>query len=162
VAGDISVASDSHFIYYRGVDGHLWVVWYGNGRWNQARLSGTANVGGTVTADNGNFIYYRSTVDNSLWCVWFSVGGWSQAQLDAGSAVLASSSSTMSLFAPKALFYVNSSGQMAWEYFNGTRWANELLGDGAFGLTGNLSVKKNTNWAFARRNDGGIVIFFYQ
>ena len=64
--------------------------------------------------------------------------------------------------APNVALYLTSGGQCAAEYWSGSAWGSILLGDGGSGLTGGLSVQRSTNLVFTRRNDGNVVIFYYQ
>jgi hypothetical protein len=73
-----------------------------------------------------------------------------------------STGNSIAPYGPYVTLYLTSGGQCAAEYWNGTAWGSVLLGDGAFGLTGGLSVQRSTNLAFARRADGQVVVFYYQ
>jgi hypothetical protein len=71
-------------------------------------------------------------------------------------------SNSIAPLARNVALYLNSNGQCAAEYWGGSSWGNTVLGDGGWGLTGGLSVQRSTNLVFTRRNDGHVVIFYYQ
>ena len=158
VAGDLSVDSTWHFIYYRGTDSHLWVEYFNGSAWTQAKLSATANVGGAVTADAGGLVYYRSDADSSGWAVYFNGQAWVQTVLDATASI----GNSTALYGQYNTLYLNTAGQCAAMYWNGANWGHLLLGDAGTGLTGGLSLNPSTHWTFARRNDGHVVVFYYQ
>lgn len=158
VAGSLSVDSAWHVLYYRGSDGQLWCFYLAGGTWRQAQLSKTANVGGGVTGDSGGVAYYRSSADNSAWAVYWTGKTWAQAVLDAS----ANLSDAMTLYARYVSLYVDANAQCSTLSWNGGRWVHGLLGDGGSGLTGRPSVHPATRWVFCRRQDGNMVIFYYQ
>jgi hypothetical protein len=150
-----------HLVYYRGADNQLWSYSWNGTAWVQVRLTTTANVGGAIAADTGGGLaYYRSAADNSAWCTYWTGTAWSQVQLDPLAGM--STGNSIAPYGPYVTLYLTSGGQCAAEYWNGTAWGSVLLGDGAFGLTGGLSVQRSTNLAFARRADGQVVVFYYQ
>lgn len=158
VNGSLSTDVAWHAIYYQGTDNFLWCYYWTGAAWLQVQLSTTADVGGSVTGDSGGVVYYRSLADNSGWADYWSGSAWVQTQLDA----------TASLLGPTTLYgrfnevYLNGSGQCEALYWSGTKWSSLLVGDGGSGLTGGLSVHSATHWIFVRRNDGTIVIFYFQ
>ena len=161
VAGDLSVDAGSHLLYYRGTDNHLYTTYYGGGRWNQAKLSNTPNIGGAVTADSGYLVYYRNNTDNTPWATYWNGVAWQQVQLDFGTT-MSTATSLSSLYALHTWLYLDANGQCGVEYVNGNSWAHAKLGDGGSSLVGGLSVQHGTNWAFAQRSDGHVLIFYYQ
>ena len=161
VGGDLCVDANSHFVYFRGTDNHMYVAYYNGVRWLQVKLSNTPNVGGALTADSGNLVYYRSGADNTPWATYWNGVAWQQVQLDSGTT-MSTATSVSSLYALHTWLYLDANGQCGVEYVNGSSWAHAKLGDGGSSLVGGLSVQHGTNWAFAQRSDGHVVIFYYQ
>lgn len=166
VKGSVAVDPVSHLIYYQGTDNHLWCYQWTGKIWQQVKLSSTANVGGSIAADhNGLMAYYRSSVDNSAWTVYWNGKIWAQLQLN-GQASMSSSATSASGVAPYTqqydTLYLDNNGQCQALYWSGAAWVHILLGDGAANLTGGLSLQPTMHWAFARRSDGNVVVFYYQ
>ena len=162
VGGDLSVDATSHFVYFRGTDSHLYVAYYNGVTWLQVRLTTNPNVGGALTADSGNLLYYRSNTDNTPWASYFNLaaGAWAQVQLDAGTTI-STGTSVSALYALHTWLYLDANGQCGVEYVSGT-WTHAILGDGGSNLVGGLSVQHGTNWGFAQRSDGHVVVFYYR
>ena len=161
VGGDLSVDASSHFVYFRGTDSHLYVAYYAGSAWQQAKLTTTANVGGALTADSGNLVYYRSSADNTPWASYFNGTAWAQGQLDAGTT-MSTGTSVSSLYALHTCLYLDANGQCGVEYVNGSSWTHVKLGDGGSNLVGGLSIQHGTNWAFAQRSDGHVLMLYYR
>lgn len=166
VKDNLAVDLKYHLVYYRGTDNQVWCEQWTGAVWQQVKLTSTANVGGSLTADYGGLlVYYRSSTDNSAWTTYWNGSIWSQFQLDslAGMSSTATSYSSITPF-PKQYdtLYVDSGGQCKALYWTGSQWTHAFLADGAWNLTGGLSVQPGTQWVFARRNDGNVVVFYYQ
>jgi hypothetical protein len=166
VKGNVAVDPVSHLIYYQGTDNQLWCYQWTGKVWQQVKLSSTANVGGSIAADrNGLMAYYRSSVDNSAWTVYWNGKIWAQLQLNA-QAAMSSAATSASGVAPYTqqydTLYLDNSGQCQALYWSGAAWVHTLLGDGGSSLTGGLSLQPTAHWAFARRGDGNVVVFYYQ
>jgi hypothetical protein len=166
VKDNLAVDRKYHLVYYRGTDNQVWCEQWTGSVWQQVKLTSTANVGGALAADHGGLlVYYRSSSDNSAWTTYWNGSIWSQFQLD-GQAGMSSSATSFSGIAPFTqqydALYVDSGGQCKALYWNGSQWIHLFLGDGAWNLTGGLSVQPVSKWVFARRNDGNVVVFYYQ
>ncbi len=165
VGGSLAVDNVNHLLYYQCFDNHLWCYQWTGTVWRQVQLTATANVGGSVAVDAGGlFIYYRSLVDDTPWAVAWNGTAWSQAQLDATAKISSSSTSSSSIIPYTQKYntvFIDENGQCNALYWNGTNWASGLLGDGAWNLTGGLSLQPSTFWTFARRSDGNVVLFYY-
>ena len=159
VAGSVSVDSAWHLIYYRTADKNLWTYYYpGTGAWTQVKLSTNANVGGSLTADAGGLVYYSSSVDGSTWGLFWNGAAWGQALLN-GTAVMNGAPSLYGQYIP---LYLTPGGQCRVMYVSGASWVNALLGDGSSGLIGGLGVLQANSWVFSGRNDGSVMLFYYQ
>jgi hypothetical protein len=158
VEGSLAVDPQHHLIYYRS-SGQMWCYYWTGAGWAQAQLSASANVGGSVAADTaGGVVYYRSSTDSSAWCVYWNGSAWANAQLDAAAGM--SSADSIAPLAPNVVLYLTKRSQCGAEFWNGSAWVNTLLGDGGSCLTGGLSVQRIMNWAFVRRSDGHVVVFY--
>ena len=161
VVGSLAVDGVNHLIYFQGGSGQMWCYYWSGAAWLQAQLSAAPNVGGSVAADTGGGLaYYRSSADNSAWCVYWNGSAWAYGQLDAAAGM--GTSTSIAPLARNVALYLNGNGQCAAEYWGGASWGSTVLGDGGWGLTGGLSVQRSTNLVFTRRNDGNVVIFYYQ
>ena len=167
VKGALAVDNTNHIIYYQGTDNHVWCEQWTGTAWQQVLLgSSFANVGGSLAVDSrGLTVYYRSSVDNSGWLDYWTGTQWSQQQLSS-SANMLSTAGLASMMAPYPVafdtLYLDNNGQCRALYWSGSAWVNPLLGDGASGLTGGLSLHPVYHWAFALRSDGNIVLLYYQ
>lgn len=165
IKGNLAVDPTSHLIYYQGTDNHLWCEQWAGGAWHQVKLTTTANVAGSVAVDfGGMFAYYRAA-DSSAWCVYWNGAAWAQVQLD----VLANMNTSPTCFGGVAPYpqkydtlYLDGNGKCQALYWSGTQWTHVQLGDGGWNLTGSLSFQSSTKWTFAQRNDGNVVVFYYQ
>jgi uncharacterized delta-60 repeat protein len=163
VVGNLAVDGSHHIVYFQGGSSgnEMWCYYWSGAAWLQAQLSTASNVGGSVAADTGGGLaYYRSSADNSAWCVYWNGSAWAYGQLDAAAAM--GTSTSIAPLARNTALYLNNNGQCAAEYWGGSSWGSTVLGDGGWGLTGGLSVQRSTNLVFTRRNDGHVVIFYYQ
>lgn len=158
VAGGLAVDGEWHLVYYKGTDNKMWAAYWNGSQWVEASLGGTANVGGAVTADQGGLVYYRALADSSAWAAYWNGAAWLQVQLDP----TANMGSSTALYGHYDALFLDSGGQCEALHWNGSAWGSYFLGDGGSGLTGGLSVHHNRQWVFARRNDGNVVVFYYQ
>lgn len=161
VGGDLTVDESTHLVYYRGTDSQLYAAYYNGSRWLQAKLTNSANVGGALTADSGYLVYYRSNIDNTPWACYLNSGIWTQVRLDA-TAAISTATSVGSLYGHFTLMYLDTNQQYSVEYLAGSTWTHRILGDGGSNLVGGLSMQHGTNWCFAQRGDGHIVVFVYR
>jgi hypothetical protein len=129
VAGNITVDSTSHYVYYTDTNGQMWTNYWTGSMWANGQLSSTGNVGGPLVVDSGPLLYYRFTADNSLWAQYWTGSMWAQGQMDLG-AVLGSNGSSATLFAHQVLLDLDNNGQCKTESWSGSQWVHALLGDG--------------------------------
>jgi hypothetical protein len=165
VHGNLAVDPIKHLIYYQGSDNQVWCEQWTGTLWQQVQLSTTANVAGSLAADSGGLLAYYHTSDGSAWCVYWTGAAWSQVQLDSLANMNVSSwcSGGMAPYPQKYdTLYLDGNGKCDALYWSGTQWTHLLLGDGGWDLTGGLSFQASTKWAFVRRSDGNIVVFYYQ
>ena len=65
-----------YFNYYKGTDGNVWALHYGDGAWNQTQLTRNANVDDWFTESTYyNHLYYKGK-DNHIWALWYQGGRW--------------------------------------------------------------------------------------
>ena len=162
VLGGLAVDSRHHLIYYLGSGNQMWSYYWTGTAWVQSMLGSTSNVSGAVAADSGGgMAYYRSSSDNTMWAVYWNGTAWGQTQIDA-TAGMGATSSMATFTSSHVALYINSAGRCCGELWTGSNWGNGILGDGGSGLTGGLCVQRSGNLIFARRNDGHLMIFYYQ
>jgi hypothetical protein len=166
VSKNLAVDAASHLVYYQGMDNQIWCEQWTGAVWQQVKLSSTANAGGSLTVDSkGLFAYYRSSVDNRAWTTYWNGSQWAQPQLNASANMLSTpglASGTAAYPQQFTTLYLDNNGQCQSLYWSGSAWTHILLGDGGSALTGGLSFQPIYHWAFARRGDGNIVVFYYQ
>lgn len=161
VAGDLTVDAGSHLVYYRGTDSQMYATYLSGATWRQAMLTNTPNVGGALTADSGYLVYYRSNTDNTPWACYLNGGVWTQVRMDA-TATISTATSVGSLYGHYTLMYLDANQQCSVEYLAGSTWVHRVLGDGGSNLVGGLSMQYGSNWCFAQRGDGHVILFVYR
>jgi DNA-binding beta-propeller fold protein YncE len=166
VKAALAVDQVQHLVYYQGTDNKLWCYQWTGAVWQQVLLGSNTNVSGGLAVDQrGLLVYYRSSADNSAWTLYWTGTAWVQQQLNS-SANMNASVGSFSGIAPYpqqyTTLYLDGNGQGESLYWSGSAWVHILLGDGGSGLTGGLSLQPTIHWAFARRSDGNVVVFYYQ
>jgi hypothetical protein len=167
VKGGLAVDAVYHLIYYQGTNNYVWCEQWTGATWQQVQLgTATPNVGGSLATDyKGLMVYYRSSADNGGWTTYWNGKQWTQVQLDA-SANMSATSGQASGVAPYTqqydTLYLDGGGQCKALYWSGSAWQHVSLGDGGSELTGGLSLQPGVHWAFARRSDGNVIVFYYQ